>query len=302
MKLNTAILLSVIVHLGLMALLISNFQWSKPEIKQSGTPQPKINATAVNSKRVEQLVKKLKNERLTKKRQEQKRLDDLKKAEDDAKRRRIAEEKKAEEARKSRAQAEQRRKAEEKKAADLKKKREKEEVERKKKAEAEKRRKEEAERKRKADAEKRRKEEAERKRKAKEEAERKRKEAEEKARQEALEREMEAQMAAEAAELAAAHKQMVMSEVDKYVALIKGKITRNWIEPEKMGYCIFRISMAPGGLILSVSAVEGDPQHCDSGQRAIYKSEPLPVSNDPDVFAELKSIRLTLDNRSEEEQ
>lgn len=301
MKLNIAILLSVLVHLGLLALLIVNFQWSKPEVKQSGTPQPQINAKAVNSKRVEQLVKKLRNERISKQRQEQKRLEDLKKAEDEAKRRRIVEEQKADEARKNRQQAEQRRKAEEKKAADLKKKREKEEVERKKKADAEKRRQQEVERKRKADAEKRRKEEAERKRKAKQEAQRKRKEAEEKARQEALEREMQAQMDAEAAELAAARRQAVLSEVDVFNQRIKSKINRNWFKPESLGHCIFTIKISPGGLVIDIQVVEGSPAHCDSGRRAIMRAEPLPMSKDPDAYQELKTRTFKLENEKNEE-
>ncbi|WP_444995017.1 cell envelope integrity protein TolA [Aliikangiella sp. IMCC44359] len=299
MKLKVAIFLSVLAHIGLIALLLSNFQFSKVELKQSGAPKPQINAKAVNSKRVEQLVEKLRKERLDKRKSEKQRLEQLKNAEKEAARKRKEEERKAEDARKKRKKAEEQRKLEEKKTADLKKKRIAEEKQRKKKAEAEKKRKAEAERKRKADAERKRKEEAERKRKAKEEAERKRKAAEEKARQEALEREMQAQMDAEAAELEAAHQQQVMSEVDKYAKLIEGRVRRNWIISSK-GHCKFKLKLSPGGLVLSVSVVEGSSQHCVSGERAIYKSEPLPVSKDPDVFEVLKSINLTLDNRNDE--
>jgi colicin import membrane protein len=292
MKFNTAILLSVIFHVGVIALLMTNFQFSKIEHKQTGEIQPQINARAVSSQKVEQLVKKIKQEKADQQLKEKQRLDDLKKAESEAKKRREDEERKAEDAKKKLLQAEQQRKDEEKKTADLKKKRENEEIERKKKADLEQKRKEEADRKAKA--------EAEQKRKAKEESDRKRKEAEEKARQQALEKEMQAQMEAQAAELAAAHRQQVMSEVDKFAALIEGKVRRNWIMPEKQGYCIFKVKLSPGGLVIGVTTVEGAPLHCDSGQRAIYKSEPLPVSNDPDVFDQLKSINLTLDNRSEE--
>jgi len=293
MKLSTAILISLVAHAALVALLMANFQFSPVEIKQSGTPQPQINAKAINSKRVEQLVSKLKQERLSKKREQEKRLQALKQAEEKARRKRLEEEKKAEDARKRRKKAEQTRIAEEEKVANLKKKRIKDEKARKKKAEAEKKRKAEADRKKKAEAEKR--------RKAKAEAERKRKAAEEKARMEAMEREMQAQMDAEAAELNAAHRQQVLNEVDKYVTLIRGKIYRNWIEPEHAGYCIYKLQVSPGGLVIGLSVVEGDPMHCESGQRAIYKSEPLPVSKDPDVFAELKSINLTLGEKKTNE-
>ncbi|WP_196141039.1 cell envelope integrity protein TolA [Aliikangiella sp. G2MR2-5] len=292
MNLKKAIIISIAAHIILLALLVANFQFSKIEVKPSGQPQPKINATAVNSKRVEQLVEKLKKERLDKSRKEKQRLEDLKKAEEAAKKRRIEEEKKAADARKKKEDAERKRKAEEKKTADLKKKRIKEEEEKKKKAEAE--------RKKKAEAEKKRKAEEERKRKAKEEAERKRKEAEEKARQEALEKEMQAAMEAEAAELAAAHQQQVMSEVDKYNLLIEGKIKRNWFKPENPGDCTFRIRLAPGGLVIDIQVLGGDTAYCESGRRAILRAEPLPVSNDPDVFEVLKVRTFKLENEKNE--
>ncbi|MET1255775.1 cell envelope integrity protein TolA [Aliikangiella maris] len=307
MKLKLAILISVIAHVGLIALLVVNYKFSKVELKQSSAPVTQINVKAINSQRIEQLVKNIKDEKLEQQRKEKKRLEDLKKAEQEAQRKRKEEERKANEARLRQEQAEQKRKEEESKAADLKKKRIAEEQERKRQAEAEKKQKEAAEKKRKAEAEAKRKAEAERKRKeeerkrkAREEAERKRKEAEEKARQEALEREMQAQMEAEAAELQAAHHAQVMNEVDKYITLIQGIIKRNWIEPEQLGMCKFKIKIAPGGLVIDVNVVEGGTQHCDSGRRAIYKSEPLPLSKDPDVFEQLKSINLTLDNRDNE--
>ena len=82
MNLKTGIIISVIAHIALVGLLVANFQFSKVEINATGSQQPKINAKAVDSKRVEQLVEKLKKEKLTKSRQEQKRLEDLKKAEE----------------------------------------------------------------------------------------------------------------------------------------------------------------------------------------------------------------------------
>jgi len=298
MKLSTAIILSIIAHIGLITLLLLNFQFNKVEIKQSGASSPKINAKAVNSKRVEQLVEKIKKDKLDKKRKEQQRLDNIKKAEEQAKRKRREEEKKAADAKERQIKAERKRKAEEKKAADLKKKRISDEKARKKKEAEEKKRKDAADRKKKADAEKKRKaDEAERKRKAKEKADRERKEAEEKARQDALEKEMMQQMESDMAELDAAHQKLVMTEVDKYISLIRNKIYRNWIEPEQAGYCLYKLKVSQGGLVIGLSVAEGDSQHCESGQRAIYKSEPLPVSKDPDVFKELRSINLTLGER-----
>ena len=301
MKFNTAIIVSIVIHIGVIALLLTNYEFSKVELKQTGSNQPKINAKAVDSKRVEQLVEKIKKQKTDQKRKEQKRLDDLKKAEQQAKKRRQEEEKKAEDARKRRENAERKRKEEESKALALKKKRQKEEEERKKKAEQEKKRKAEADRKRKADEERKRKAEEERKRKAKEEAERKRKEAEEKARQEALEREMQAQMDAEAAELAAARQAAVMSEVDIFNTRIRSKIERNWFKPETIGQCTFRIKMSPGGLVINIEVIDGTPAHCESGRRAILRAEPLPVSKDPDVFNVLKTRTFKLENENEQQ-
>ena len=56
MKLNTAILLSIVVHTGLLALLMSNFQFAKVEVSESSATTSKINARAVSRKQVEQLV------------------------------------------------------------------------------------------------------------------------------------------------------------------------------------------------------------------------------------------------------
>jgi len=296
MKLSNAIILSVIAHLLLIGLLAANFQFSKINVKQSKSTQV-INARSVNSKNIERLVKNIKQKDVDKRNKEIERLRKLKAEEKKIRKKRIEEENKVEKAKQRLADAEKTRKLEDEKAADVKKKRVADEKARKKKKESDKKRAV----KKKADAEKKRKQETERKRKKKladekrkKEEARKKKLAEEKAAQEALEREMQQQMDEEADALNSAKRQQVMSEVDKFVSLIQGKIKRNWLQPESPGYCVFRVSVAPGGLVIGVSILEGDNQHCESGQRAIYKAEPLPVSKDPDVFAELRSIRLTL--------
>lgn len=296
MKLSKPIFVSFLAHAVLIAALAFNYQFSKVELKQTNHGEP-IKARSVNAKNVDRLVKKIKQKDIDKKNKEIERLRKLKVEEEKIREKRIEEENKVKKAKQRQADAERKRKVEEKKAEEAKKKRIADDKARKKKIEADKK----LAAKKKADAEKKRKAEAERKRKQKiadekrkKEEARKKKLAEEKAAQEALELEMQRQMEAEAEALNAAKHQQVMTEVDKFVSLIQGKIKRNWLEPEGIGYCIFRISLAPGGLVIGVSVLEGDKQHCDSGQRAIYKAEPLPVSNDPDVFAELRSIRLTL--------
>ena len=290
MKLTKAMVYSVILHLLVIVLLATNVSFNKIEVSK-GRVTPQINARAIDSKRVNKLVEQLRKLRNNKRNEEQKRLDELIREQDKAKQKRRQEEKKAEDARKRRIMEEKKRKAEERKAADARKKRISQEQARKKKAEVERKRKAEQERKRKAEAERQRKAEAKRKR---DEAEKKRKA--EARRQQELERQMQEQMDAEATELAAAHQAQVMSEVDKYNLLIKNKIKRNWIAPEQKGSCVFRISIAPGGLVLGITVLRGDNQHCESGRRAINKSEPLPMSSDPDVVAILKTRTFELEN------
>jgi colicin import membrane protein len=306
MNLNKAIFISLIVHVILFAALLSNFQFPKKEIKQSAVSSP-IKARAINSNNVKKHIKNIKQKETDKRKKETERLRKLKKQEDDSRKKRIEEDNKVKKAKERQADAVRKRKIEEKKADDAKKKRVADNKARKKKVALDK--KKALEKKRKADAEKKRLVEVERKRKKKIDEEKKRKErerqkkiAEEKAEQQALEDEMLQQMADESAELQSARNQQVLSEVEKYNLLISNKIKRNWIEPEQKGSCTFRINLGIGGLIIGISALSGDKLHCDSGRRAINKSEPLPVSSDPDIFAVLKVRTFELENNTEKNE
>ncbi|MEL0034910.1 MAG: cell envelope integrity protein TolA [Gammaproteobacteria bacterium] len=176
------------------------------------------------------------------------------------------------------------------------------EKDRKRKAAEDKKRREAEARKRKADADRKKREEAERKqreqreeaeRKQREEAERKKREdAERKKREEAARIKAEQEAAARAAQ-----EQRALTERDKYVALIKNKISRNWIVGNNSGQCILEVRLAPGGLILNVREISGGADLCRSAKAAVYKSEPLPVSTDPTVFSKMRTLELTLDPR-----
>ncbi len=172
------------------------------------------------------------------------------------------------------------------------------EKDRKRKAEQDKKRKAEADRKRKADAERKKREEAERKKredekKKQEEIERKQREEEERRK-----REEEARLKAEAeARVQAAQEQRVLGELAKFTALIKSKVSRNWIVGNNTGQCVLEVKLAPGGLILDVRQISGGADLCRSAMAAVYKSDPLPVSNDPAVFNKMRTLRLDLDPR-----
>jgi len=244
------------IHLLMFALLLFSFQ--STSIEQPLEIQVKA-APIIKAK----AISSAEVEKLVK--QKQQRIDAAAKAERDRKRR-------------------IKQAAERKKKAARDKKRKKAEADKKRKADAEKKRKKEAEdKKRREDAEKKRKKEAE---------EKKRREDAEKKRRLEAEREMQAQMVAEQN---AAKQQQILTEVQKYVALIKSKISRNWIVGNQTGQCVLEVKLAAGGFVIDVREISGTPGICRSAQAAVYKADPLPVSPKQDVFNKMRTLRLTLD-------
>jgi len=250
---------SGLIHLLMFLLLLTSFHVSKVEevLEIQVKSAPVIKATAISSAAVEQLVK-----------NKQQKINAAAKAERDRKARirRAAEKKKKAAADKKR-----------KKAAD-----------KKRKADAEKKRKKTAadktaaDKKKKADADKKKKADAEKKRKADEEKRRQQKIADDlRAKQEAAAN--------------AAKEQRILTELQKYVVLIKNKISRNWIIGNQTGKCILEVKLAPGGLVLGIRELGGVSAICRSAKAAVYKADPLPVSKDPDVFKKMRTLRLDLD-------
>lgn len=193
--------------------------------------------------------------------------------------------KRLEQARKQRVQ-EARRKAEQnKKAQEAKRKAKQRELERKA-AEAAKRKREEAERKEQERLQ------QEKEARAKAEAKAKRKAEQAKA-DEAL-REA---LAAEQAEIQKAEQQKVLTEKQRYAALIKATIQRNLITNDAFRgkNCRLNIRLGIGGVVLKVDVLSGDDALCRAAITAVYKPSNLPVSRDPAVFAELKNINLTVE-------
>ncbi len=268
-------LLSIGAHAALVALMFLNVDFSdkpKPLKSSASYVEPQIVETvSVNSKQVDELVKKI--------RKKKKREKDKQKALE----RRLA-------------QLEAKRKKEEKRSKNALSKRKKEEALAK--AAAEKRKKEnklaakaEADRKSKeieADmAAQKLAEEQQRVADAK-----KKRELEElnRIRQEELER----QMLEEQNALSEERQRFVLTESEKYQALIRDRIYTNLVSGVDARV---KIKLAPGGLVIDVSCVEGDAIACKAAQIAIEKSEPLPMSKDPDVFAELRNIDLKLNKK-----
>ena len=268
-----------------------------PEVSQV-TP---IQAVVVDQAKVDNQVKKLKKQKADAEAAEKKRIRDAERKLENAKKKRLKEEarikdlerqrkkkiqekKKADDAaKKAKAKAVAAEKAHKKKIAEQKKaeeiaaaakaKRIKEEIAAKKLAE-------------KKAAEKRRKAEAEKKRK--------KKEAKERAAQDAL---LQEQLAEEMAGRAQARQQQLMSEINRFTALIIQTIQRNLITDRSTmegKSCKLTISLASSGFVTNVVIGQGNRIVCDAAQNAIYKAGTLPVSKDPEVFREMRKISVTV--------
>ncbi|GGA76377.1 hypothetical protein GCM10011369_17810 [Neiella marina] len=288
--------LSALVHVGIVALLsISMSMTPKPKIQPQPQGQP-IQAVTIDQSRIDEQVKRIKADKERKRLAEKKRIEEL-----ERKLKEVENKRKAEQNRLKKLETERKRKEQEKKAADKAvaeaKKKQKLEAEKARKAEAERKRKE-AERKaaEKAAAEakkKREKEEAERRRK---EEERKRKEQE--AREQAeLERLMQQELEAENQQIGQQRQAQILSEIDKFTALIRATIQRNWLVDSSMAgkQCQLTIRLARDGFVTSVDNGVGDPVVCSSARNAVLKAGTLPMSADPEVNQKMREIRLTVE-------
>ena len=291
--------LSVILHVGLIAVLfMGNFNSEiKPKKSSSIAQEVKpIEATVVDSAKLQKAINKIKKQKADEKAAEKRRIENIEKRASEAKKRRAREEariKKLEKQRKVKEQEKRRAdkaaKAANVKAAKAEKVRKQKEQEKKKSEDAaalarSKRLKAEAAAK-KAD-EIRKKQVAERKRKQKAAAER--------AAQEKLIAE---QMAAEMATRNKARKQQMMSEIQRFAALITNVIDQNMINDRSTmegKSCKLMISLAPSGFVTQVRNVSGDTIVCEAAKRAVYKAGTLPVSKDPEIFKEMRNIGVTV--------
>lgn len=172
------------------------------------------------------------------------------------------------------------------------------------KAEDQRKRKEEAEKKQKAaEAEKRRRLEEQRA------AELKRKQAEDKkqraeqqrAAEETRRKEAEAglreQLAAEEKARAAAREQRALTEAERYKALIRQKVERNWVRPgaaDKGLECVVRVRLVPGGEVIEAKVVRGsgNPAFDRSVENAVYKATPLPLPTDVQLFEYFRELEF----------
>lgn len=287
-----ALVISLFLHLILAAFLFMGNFTPEHKPKKVSTPMEPIQAVAVDKNKVAEQVKKIKKQKAD----DARKLKELERKVASAKKNRAAEEKRIKDLEKQRKKKELEKKKADTAAKKAKAKADAAEKERKKKV-AEKQKADKAAAAAKA---KRLKEEAA----AKKAEELRKKKAAEKKRQEQLARERELQdkllaeqMASEMASRQRAKSQHVMSEIGRYTALIKQTIIRNLITDRSTmegKSCKLTISLAPSGFVTNVQLGQGDSTVCAAAKTAIYKAGTLPVSKDPDVFKEMRTISLTV--------
>lgn len=103
----------------------------------------------------------------------------------------------------------------------------------------------------------------------------------------------------ERAEQAAAARNRV---VDEYRTKIQNKITRNIVMPPGVSddaLAVFRVTLLPGGSILSAEKKKssGNAAYDNAVERAILKSDPLPLPPDPAMFKDFRILELKFQPR-----
>lgn len=137
------------------------------------------------------------------------------------------------------------------------------------------------------------KERKEREAQEKADAERKKQEAQEKAE---MERIMQEQLKAEQAAQRERRRQQVMTEVERYTALIQQTIIRNLYDDDSYDgkECRLNMKLATTGFVTDVRVLKGFPALCQAAETAIRKAEKMPMSDAPDVYEQLKNINITV--------
>jgi colicin import membrane protein len=284
---------SVLLHVGLVGAMVVSMEFtpapkdspqlSSPSISEvTPAPQEIVRAVAVDQAAVEAQVQRIRDQQEAVRRAEQQRVADIERRAREAEQRRQREEQRAREVAAQREQATEQARREREQAQQAQRER----------VEAERQREEAAERLRQQqEAERRAQEErarAEAERRAQEQAARERAE---------RERQLQERLEQEQAQRNQARQQRVLTEVERYQALIRSAIQRNWITDASMRgkSCVLTISMARGGFVTNVQIGEGDRAVCDSARAAVLRAGSLPMSEDPDVYEQFRSFRLRVE-------
>lgn len=88
---------------------------------------------------------------------------------------------------------------------------------------------------------------------------------------------------------------LARGEINKFQALIRQKVTRNWLKPSgvrKGLACTVRVRTIPGGDVVGVTIIKssGNTIFDRSVERAVRKASPLPLPRDPAISARMREI------------
>ena len=254
-----SLVFAFLLHAAALALLLVSFSFT-PEMRPV-KPVSIVNAVTVDKAKVDEEIKRLKQEDENKQRRAEeleKKLEADKKKAEEIKNQRLEEEKQLITARKQKEEEQKKHEEMQQKVAEL-----------------EQQRKLEEEKKAKAEAE-----------KKKKEAELKKKEEENK--REAATKALQEQLEAEQAE---EQRQQDATLLDKITYDIYKKVSNNFTTtglPEGLT-CTLRVKLIPGGEVLDASIIEssGNETYDRNSQTAVLKSSPLPVPDDAESFDRL---------------
>lgn len=118
--------------------------------------------------------------------------------------------------------------------------------------------------------------------------------AEQEKRQQALDKELSKQLEEEQAAMSQANQKRVMTEVEKYKALIFSKVRQNLqTDGGFIGEtCVVNVRLAPDGLVLQTKAIAGKAALCRIAEAAILRAGTLPVSKDPEVMNQFRNFEI----------
>ena len=87
-----------------------------------------------------------------------------------------------------------------------------------------------------------------------------------------------------------------LSEIAKYEALIRSKISRYWRVDQAMSgrSCTLAIKLAPDGYVISAIMSRGDKRLCDSAIRATKQAKTLPIPKDANISGQFRDFDITL--------
>ncbi|MEL0630357.1 cell envelope integrity protein TolA [Psychromonas aquatilis] len=117
--------------------------------------------------------------------------------------------------------------------------------------------------------------------------------AREKQRQAELDRQMEAEFSDD---FSSARTAKQLSEIAKYEALIRSKISRYWKVDQSMSgkTCTLAIKLAADGYVISAVKSRGDSRLCASAIRATQQAKTLPIPKDASINGQFRDFDITL--------